>query len=147
MARVNTTDLVASLEAYLIDNWPDASIRFVSTHHAAEGGWSGTEGDRWAAMQWVATGLHQPTRNSEDWLDWDLRILCRAKVADRLASVRDAEMLAEVLDDSVFDLIDRTDGSTVLGCVEVNATTVLPGERDTSGVALSIVEVTGWARV
>ena len=144
--RARTADMVASVEKYLYDNWPDPTVRRVPTAHEAFSGDAGTLGDAWIGLQWIGP---EPriTRPSESWLDVDIRILCFSTRQDRLSAAMLADDMAELIHETVVPLYDRTDGTTELGNVQFQAATVLPPETDGRGVRLSVVDVSVWVFV
>ena len=138
--RARTTDIIASVEEYFANQWPDPSVQRVPTAHEAVSGESGTLGDAWVGVQWIGPEPNM-TRPSYSWVNFDLRILCYSTRQDRLHASQLGDDFAELVHETVIPLLDRTDGTTELGSIQFYAAAVLPPQVDSRGVRASIVDV------
>lgn len=146
MANVRISDLIASVEAWLVANWPDDSVTFVpSSSDGPRPDAFNQLPDAWVQPQWIDMPPAQPMRPSEDWVTFDLRLICQARTNDRLRVALVADGLRDVLRSAVIELKDRADGTTGVGWVRMNEVGVTPPQKDQRDVVVAVVDVTGWA--
>ena len=139
MARLKTSDVFASVWQYLIDNNPDG--RYVPTAHAAWSDYSGTEGDKWWAIQWIDVDELEPTRADESRLSVSFRVLVFGRDNDPMAVLQLADDFAELLHNTTVTINDRTDGTTERGKLLCDSVQVLPPTRDERDIVLAVADV------
>ena len=144
---INTADIVASVEKYLLDNAPVTSVTEVLTAHEAAN--AGTDvGEDWVGVQWVSDFPQvQPMRSKEDWRDITLRLVCYSRsTADRLRATRIADDYALLVHNTTMPLLDRDDVTSELGKIWFHTVTVSAAEWvESLGARLSIMSAQGWA--
>jgi hypothetical protein len=146
MANARISDVMASVEKWLIDNWPDDSVTFVpSSSDGPRPNSFNQLPDVWAQPQWISFEPEQPVRPGEDWVTFDLRLICQARVNDRLRVANVADGLRDLIRSAVVEVVDRADGSTSRGWVRFNEVGVTPPQKDQRDVVVAVVDVVGWA--
>lgn len=148
MANVRLHDVIASVEKWLIDNWPDASVAFIPSAADGRRPNTGARPSTYVESQWISYEPAQPVRPSEDWTVFDLRLVCQASSNDRLKAAEIADGLRDILRDdpsTVVEVVDRADGTTSRGWVRFNEVGITPPQKDQRGVVVAVVDVEGWA--
>jgi len=140
MARPRTEDIIASVEKYIQDNYPDTNVGWVPTAHEAASAYAGTK-NAWVGLQWIGPTHQDENRN--DIVGFDLRVLVYSREVDRLAAAKRADEIMLLLDDTNVLLKDRTGGgTTTIGRINFHSATATAPELDSRGVRLSVVETT-----
>lgn len=146
MATLRIADVISSVEAWLIDNWPDDAVSFVPSGADTRAPFDGTTQALHVEAQWISFEPEQPVRPSEDWNGFDLRLICQAADNDRLKVAEIADGLRSLIRSSTVTVTDRTDGTTERGWVRFNEVGITPPQRDSRGVVVAVVDVAGWAQ-
>lgn len=144
MANVRLTDVVASFEAWLITNWPDATVAFVPMAAEVRRPFTPNASGPQVTAQWIS---YEPRtrRAGEDWNVFDLRLIVDVASNDRLRSSDIADDLRDLVRNAVVEVVDRADGATLVGWVRVNEVGITPPQKDARGKVVSVVDVEGWA--
>ena len=148
MAIVRFEDVVATVEDYLASNWPDpdVALRLTAREAVASTATAGHDPDYTAELQWIGPTTHQETRITEQWLDFDLRVLCRARDNDPLKALEMATLFSELLRGTVMNTTDRSDGTTETGgWIHFLEAVTLPPIREETGQTLAVCQAAAWA--
>lgn len=144
MATMNPLDLIATLEKRLADAWPWAGVAMTLIGRDGPASNAGVAVEREVCLQEPVL-TPRPTRAGEDWQDVDFRAVCYSTVNDPHDATRMAADLREILRNAHWSVLDRSDGTTVVGYVEFHETEVQPAGRDGRGRRVASVRATGWA--
>lgn len=144
MATFAIVDIIASFEAHLVDNWPDPNVAIVPSMAQAAGSTPGADLTRWVAFQWLGL-TEQQGRASDDTIAFELRLLCYSRADDRLDAATIADKIRGVLRNVSIEVTDRTDGTTKVGDLRVEETSISSPQRDERGIAVCVVDVLGTA--
>lgn len=145
MARLNVADIVATVEKYLVDNWPDSSIAIGLTARDATASFVGTEPTRWTAMEWPSLIL-DITRGNAQWAHFELEVHCFSRFNDPLDATRMADNFSAALHGVTRNLVSRSDGTTVVGVMQINDVIGGAPTLDARGIRTSVCRAKGWAR-
>lgn len=143
MANARLADVMAAVEAWLVANWPDTSVEFIPS--SSDGPRPSDDlGTAWAQPQWISYES-QPRRPSEDWVVFDMRVVCQARTNDRLRVASVIDGVRDLMRSATIDIVDRSDESTARGWVRFVEVSATPPQRDARGVVVGVVDVVGWA--
>lgn len=145
MAQVYTADVIASVEDWLKDNFPDPSVSFIPVGAEVPRSFTGTLPDKWIAVQWIKFQEPQPSRATTDWQTVDIRFLCYSRTNDRLAAAGMADDIKALMANGFVTVKLRADGTTTVGHVRFMQVDIAPPQRDERDVTVSVVDVVGWA--
>lgn len=145
MATLRLDDVISSVEAWLIDNWPDSSVAFAGSAADVRRPYTGGVAKTHVQAQWISYEPAQPVRPTEDWNVFDLRLVINASDNDRLKAAEIADGLRDLMRSGTVEVVDRGDGSTARGWVRFNEVGITPPQKDARDVVVAVVDVEGWA--
>ena len=142
IVRIPTEDVIASIEKYATDAWPDATIKKAPTAHEAFDTSADTLGNAWAAFQWLSFTEEEPNRNGV--LNFDFRIVAFSREADRLAATKRADQFVAIFNNVSVTIYDRSDGgTTAVAKARLDTAVASPPTIDDRGIRLSVLDVSG----